>query len=586
MKHGGDTLGRTIINETFEGQRRELETILQDLKALIARIDNPQLLTTIVDILAHVEEPFLFVVVGEIKSGKSSFINALLRADVCRVDPAPCTDIIQQIVYADEKTETTLGASFKRIGMPVDILKKIAVVDTPGTNTIVRHHQEITQNFIPNSGLVLFVFPAKNPHTQSAWELLDYVNEEWRRRVVFILQQADLTTKEELSVNTGKVREYAITRGITSPHIFSTSATMEQKNDPSSGFDDVRRFIRETVTGGRHNYLKLITTADTAEQILKKVYTALQEFSRQLESDQAVMGNVTGLMEEGRSSSHMEIRFLVDRLLERYDTISEELKTEFEAGLKVTRLFKRSLSATFNRKNRIDTWVDSLQKKFETRISSAFEEIAGDGAERFLLTVGRLLDSVMNALDKIQAHGKNTHEPIIGLDDKRQEVVTHIRKKVAALAETDILFSTETDTGPMTTTLMQGSALTLVGAVILASTHVTFLDITGGILTGAGVLLAGGVLVIKKGKIVREFRKALREGRSLFEKELHKGLSKNMDQLHNEIQESVSPFFHYIRDRQEKLDPLVDQGQQIHTRLMDFSKRLEDVMPSTQSGNK
>ncbi|MBK7009342.1 MAG: dynamin family protein [Saprospiraceae bacterium] len=34
---------------------------------------------------------------------------------------------------------------------------------TPGTNTIVAHHQEITEKFIPYSDLIVFVFEAKNP---------------------------------------------------------------------------------------------------------------------------------------------------------------------------------------------------------------------------------------------------------------------------------------------------------------------------------------------------------------------------------------------------------------------------------------
>ena len=36
---------------------------------------------TVAELLAHIEDMFLLVVVGEVKAGKSAFINALLRAD-------------------------------------------------------------------------------------------------------------------------------------------------------------------------------------------------------------------------------------------------------------------------------------------------------------------------------------------------------------------------------------------------------------------------------------------------------------------------------------------------------------------------
>ena len=44
------------------------------------------------------------------------------------------------------------------------------------------------------------------------------------QKVVFILQQADLARPEELSINTEKVKKYAIQRGISAPLVFATSA--------------------------------------------------------------------------------------------------------------------------------------------------------------------------------------------------------------------------------------------------------------------------------------------------------------------------------------------------------------------------
>ena len=111
----------------------------------------------------------------------------------------------------------------RKIGLPNEILKTLSVVDTPGTNTVVENHQEITKEFIPNSDLIFFVFFAKNPYTRSAWELLNYVNTEWRKKVVFILQQADLTKPEELAKNKEKLAELALEKGIKSPIVFATS---------------------------------------------------------------------------------------------------------------------------------------------------------------------------------------------------------------------------------------------------------------------------------------------------------------------------------------------------------------------------
>jgi len=229
----------SMIDKTYEDLRSRTAELLVGVEALTKRINNPELERITGDLRTTINEPFLFVVVGEIKAGKSSFINALLNENICPVDPAPCTDKIQQIVYSAERFDREINPHQKKIGMPVEILKQISIVDTPGTNTLIAHHHDITEKFIPNSGLVLFIFPAKNPHTASAWELLVYISYEWRKQVVFILQQADLATVEELRVNTEKVREYAMERGVDNPRIFQTSAKWEEEGDPRSGFETI-----------------------------------------------------------------------------------------------------------------------------------------------------------------------------------------------------------------------------------------------------------------------------------------------------------------------------------------------------------
>ena len=62
-------------------------------------------------------------------------------------------------------------------------LRDFNVVDTPGTNTMVAEHQTITENFMPRADLVLFVFSVANPWTQSAWELLHFVQKKWLKNV-------------------------------------------------------------------------------------------------------------------------------------------------------------------------------------------------------------------------------------------------------------------------------------------------------------------------------------------------------------------------------------------------------------------
>ena len=53
------------------------------------------------------------------------------------------------------------------VGYPLDLLRDVAVVDTPGTNAILREHEEITSHFVPRADLVLFVTSADRPFTET-----------------------------------------------------------------------------------------------------------------------------------------------------------------------------------------------------------------------------------------------------------------------------------------------------------------------------------------------------------------------------------------------------------------------------------
>ena len=68
---------------------------------------------------------------------------------------------------------------------PAEFLDEITIVDTPGTNAIIREHEQLTQQFVPRSDLVLFVTSADRPFTESEREFMERypgLGQEDRRR--------------------------------------------------------------------------------------------------------------------------------------------------------------------------------------------------------------------------------------------------------------------------------------------------------------------------------------------------------------------------------------------------------------------
>ncbi len=566
-----------VLNDRFAVLKDRIEDYLKQFHQTLAGFDCESLLDIISELRSGLKEPFLFVVVGEVKSGKSSFINALVGENICQVDAAPCTDVIQQIVYAASRFEEEIHPLLKKIGLPLPILQTIAIVDTPGTNTVIENHQEITRNFIPNSDLVFMVFQAKNPYTQSAWDLLDYIREDWRKRTFFILQQADLARPDEIQTNMAKVRELALQKGMTDPQIFTTSAEQELRGIDGSGFQAVRRFIRETITGGRHYRLKLVSILETAEQVTQQVERSLDNRRQRLVADQATVDKVKQRLASGHKQSAYELKSLIGRLTEAYHQAARTMVRDFSDGLAFRRLFERSVRATLGRKTSISKWLEKLQARFESNLRHRVETITEEGAAHFVEGLQILLQQLLKELEDIQA------APIAGdnlfhrLDHRRNDVIDAVKTNMAELIggeslSTDGLQNTDS-LGP---SLVGGSALTAVGAFFLIVTHGLFFDITGGILTGTGLLLAGGVLFVRRNKLISQLEAQLDEGGEQFAAELKDRLSARLNLIFDDIDRNFLALYEYVAQEEARLNPVFDQ-------LQDLKQLQQNLLADTRT---
>ena len=76
-------------------------------------------------------KPLNIAIVGEVKSGKSSLLNALLGKEISKVDVLEANSSVIEVVYS-ENTDVIKFSDLTRISLDIDYLKKINIVDTPG----------------------------------------------------------------------------------------------------------------------------------------------------------------------------------------------------------------------------------------------------------------------------------------------------------------------------------------------------------------------------------------------------------------------------------------------------------------------
>lgn len=559
-----------LISERFSAYKSQADHLLKELEDLTAKLKTEELQRTISNLRSNINDPYLFVVVGEVKSGKSSFVNALLGAEICKVAPEPMTDRIQQIVYGEQEHTEQLTNLTVRLHFPEELLKDIAIVDTPGTNTVIEEHQEITREYIPNSDLVFFVFPAKNPHTKSSWDLLSFVADEWKKNIVFILQQKDLTTADELRVNVNKVKEYALNHGMQNPVIFATSAKWEGEEKEQSGFDRVRQFIRKNITGDQNLKLKLQSILNTTESIISRIKNSLGKRREVYESDLELVTQLKQKIENGERQSQYEIERLADRITRQYEQISQEMLHEFEKGLTVFALFKRSFKSIFSNEESMERWLENIQRKFEHDLNDSIVNIAEDGSEHFINGIKDTTNSLIDKMSSASTPKKNETDLFADTIRRRRELIAHVKENMVKLRRDEQLSNLIRKSSNIRTGVTGGSALTVVGAVILFSTHIAFFDITGGVLTTAGILISSGYTVFRRKQIIQEFEASISKSKSKFRVELLNNLTSQLEIIYEEIRRYFSDFFNHVEQEtqtQRKLETEMESVQEKYQSL-------------------
>ncbi|HHX62880.1 MAG TPA: hypothetical protein GX707_19540 [Epulopiscium sp.] len=362
-------LDSPMIDNMTNQYKDKTTHIMKEFRTFTKDIDDVEIKKKVKQFLKSVSDPYMFVVMGEVKAGKSSFINALVGAEICKVSSAPCTDIVHEIRYGEENAELQVEENHKRHFFNNERLKNIAIVDTPGTDSIVDGHTLITENFIPSSDLLIVVLPAMNPHNDSVWRLVEKVKGDWNKKVLFVLQQKDLVDDETLRKNINAVKTYAMNLGLNEPLIFPISAE-EEINDLSetSGYNAFRKYIKETVTDTNSVQIKEKSNIEMAGNMLEIIKDSFEKRYKQYESDLRIVENINRTIDEFRETHKRDVNKLIEKLMVDIDTEVEKYRTEI-----VARLDPETIKERFSNKSDFQLWLSTVNDNYQNILTRSIE---------------------------------------------------------------------------------------------------------------------------------------------------------------------------------------------------------------------
>ncbi len=186
--------------------------------------DLAALLTDANVAVTEYDQPLLVAVMGEFSSGKSSFVNAFVGADIAPTGITPTTATINmlkygrarggRVVYRDNTSREISGTSLSKslsdindhearrirhveILMPLPALEQVNIVDTPGLNSILPEHEAVARSFLQRADAVVWLFTANQAGKTTEKRALDSIRAQGVR-VLGVLNKIDQLTDAQI----------------------------------------------------------------------------------------------------------------------------------------------------------------------------------------------------------------------------------------------------------------------------------------------------------------------------------------------------------------------------------------------------
>jgi len=570
-----------MIADRYLQLKGELESGLAGLIKLGSEMQRPaEQLDTLQALLRDISEPLLFVVAGEVKSGKSSLLNALFGDEFAKVDVLPATDRVYIFRYASEEKSTAVSSKLTERYLPIPFLRDFNVVDTPGTNTMVKEHQMAAEDFMPRADIVLFVFSVANPWTQSNWEFLDFLQKTWLKNLIFVLQQIDLREPTEIDVIHRHLQDTAMRRLGFVPPIFAVSARKallartsgldKEKLWEESAFAPLEEQIDFIVTQSSPRMLKLRSTFQTARVALDDLNREIRGFLDKISADTAVLDRLDGILATRREQMLRQTTTLVREVERAYD----ETTKERAQLLQQSQSWWRSFSLIWRR--------TAGQQELHSKLEAQLRQLMQPQMEKSIRTLEADLRGLWPQMQDLLENQlsadlqKEARQSVPDFAGQRREFSESIQT-----AFIDILAGKALQERLARSYSQTSISLRIIVAIIIIAGTVAVFTKTQSVVAASALVIAGigGITAIflafnHRRKVLRDYERQLSPKRTEFTQTLEKQFAKAIDSFCAEMAKKFRSLGEICQTRLRRYQPWSRRADDLEPTFAELKSRL------------
>ncbi|MEL7645795.1 MAG: dynamin family protein [Anaerolineaceae bacterium] len=553
-----------LTNDQLLQLQREKEALNEALSRLSA-FDLPQeALGALEKAARQLDELFLIVVVGEFNSGKSALINALLGERVLREGVTPTTARVTLVRWGEKAGEQIVDEGFAIFTYPLEMLKELNIVDSPGTNAIIRQHEVLTNEYVPRSDLVLFTTSADRPLTESERLFLEKIL-SWGKKIVLVVNKIDILENREA---VEEVRAFVSqhTAGILGgePQLFVVSAKQGQKallaDTPEqkaalraeSGLDELETYITTTLDDRARLSLKLNNPLGVAENVLRQAQELNRAQAKELEADSQLVADLEGVLGTYNSALQSETAprlAEVENVLQRFETRGQDF---FDNTLRLTNIANLTKSDIIKAKFEQDVLAD-VPQEIDEKVRGMIDWLVDKDLNVWYQVMGML--ERRQAAARANLNGSHLSAQAERRKDLMESVGQTIRGIVNSYnrkKEAEEL-SSFVEGAVAQTALFEVGAVGL-GALVATALFSSAMDVTGIVAAGTLAILGLFVIPYKRKQVKQNFREKMEELRTNLMNTLASTFSRESNLAIRRLNDKISPYTAEVRADQEKIN--------------------------------
>jgi small GTP-binding protein len=605
------------------------KSLLKDVHAILKSSDAPiDDLNLVLDTKKRIEDFFTMVVCGEFNSGKSTLINAFFGKAHLKEGLLPTTNKITIIRSRPEDNNSTnfgetdgdkntqiewqktqpehfaiddMEEMQVVLNERMEWLSDIAIVDTPGTNAIIKKHTDLTQKIIPRADLILFVTSAERPMSDSESAFLSTVK-AWGKNVIVIVNKIDIlddsasrkSVLDYVSQNAAQILEIGASSDILPVYGVSGKRALEARL--FAGPDEVLESGNDSEMVGtikQKSEAKRLWAASNLqpfEAYLKDTLSADSLIQRKLETPLYVADRVT----MSATSRLKERRELLEGDIKTLELIDENMKMFLTDLDRDTKHYRQRITDIIDRvKMNMDTFLNDnitimrpqllmnpslFQKELtlhvKTDLAQPIDEVISELSD---VVSQRATHQAKGVLQYLGDRPKRFANDMVGLPDDtfsdvRYSILEKVRKGVKTTLNTETILDMEKMGKILGEQAQQSMQITAAAGVATVGslgglTAFHMLDATG-VLAASSVALTGMLVVpMRRKKARREMDSKFAALRHKLDTIVDEHVKAHVAEASASILNNMAPYDRFVRIEETKIEHMLGDIKDLRERI-------------------